>query len=172
MFIMTAEGRSLPQEMSLNLKEKLSPHFTLGEMLRSGTARAYDIDNLPPFNSHGSDSSRRVVFANLRALCQHVLEPLRRRVGRIIVVSGYRCATLNRLVGGAKCSQHLRGEAADLHVTGNAMARKYLNVLRQTDFDQIILEPRNSAVKRWLHVSYKRNGNNRNQIIGVAQTHL
>ncbi|MBR1732407.1 MAG: hypothetical protein IJ729_01500 [Alloprevotella sp.] len=43
------------------------------------------------------------------------LAPLREAWGApIIVVSGYRCAALNKAVGGVKNSQHMVGEAADI----------------------------------------------------------
>lgn len=43
------------------------------------------------------------------------LERLRATVGRPIrIVSGYRCPTHNRAVGGAKASRHMAGDAADI----------------------------------------------------------
>jgi uncharacterized protein YcbK (DUF882 family) len=36
------------------------------------------------------------------------------------ITSGYRCETRNRVVGGAKHSQHLKGKAADFTVDGVA----------------------------------------------------
>lgn len=43
------------------------------------------------------------------------LERIRALTGRpLIVVSGYRCTTHNRAVGGATTSQHLVGTAADI----------------------------------------------------------
>lgn len=88
-------------------------------------------------------------------------------MGRVIVVGGYRCEAVNRAVHGAEHSQHLRGEAVDIHVTGLEMCRKYAAILSQTDFDQMILEPTDSTLKRWIHISYKRNGKNRHQILGA-----
>lgn len=35
---------------------------------------------------------------------------------KIIIISGYRCATWNIAVGGSPKSQHLLGRAADLHL--------------------------------------------------------
>ena len=151
----------------IDFEERLSPHFTVGEMLRSGKAVGMGIKNVPEVNPAPGEASRAEVIENLRELCNKVLEPLRRRVGRVIVVGGYRCEAVNRAVMGAEHSQHLRGEAADIHVTGLEMCRKYVAILAQTDFDQMILEPQESIKKRWIHISYKRNGKNRHQILGA-----
>ena len=151
----------------IDFEERLSPHFTVGEMLRSGKAVGMGIKNVPEVNPAPGEASRAEVIENLRELCNKVLEPRRRRVGRVIVVGGYRCEAVNRAVMGAEHSQHLRGEAADIHVTGLEMCRKYVAILAQTDFDQMILEPQESIKKRWIHISYKRNGKNRHQILGA-----
>lgn len=135
----------------------LSPHFTLGEMLRSGMAVKLNIDN--------NTTDEQVVEA-LRQLCQHPLEDLRKRFGRIIVISGYRCPALNRAVGGATRSQHLRGEAADISVSGAEMAQRYAAHLQQTgQFDQLIFEPRGARSPRWLHVSYTTRRPLRRQVL-------
>ena len=73
--------------MKLTLDEHLSPHFTVGEFFRSGTAIRLGIDNNPDAHP-GEGISTAEVLENLRALCTEVLEPLRRRVGRVIVTSG------------------------------------------------------------------------------------
>ena len=85
--------------MKLTLDEHLSPHFTVGEFFRSGTAIRLGIDNNPDAHP-GEGISTAEGVENLRALCTEVLEPLRRRVGRVIVTSGYRCQELNKAVGG------------------------------------------------------------------------
>lgn len=69
----------------LDCEERLSPHFTVGEMLRSGTAIAMGIKNVPADTPAGGETPREEVVTNLSALCTHVLEPLRRQVGRVIV---------------------------------------------------------------------------------------
>ena len=151
----------------IDFEERLSPHFTVGEMMRSGTAVNMGVNNVPEENPASGEASREEVIENLRGLCKMVLEPLRRCVGRVIVVGGYRCEAVNRAVMGAEHSQHLRGEAVDIHVTGLEMCRKYAAVLSKTDFDQMILEPQDAVMKRWIHISYKRNGKNRHQILGA-----
>ena len=84
--------------------ELLSPHFCLREFTESATAREHGINNTPP----------QEAVENLRALCQHTLEPLREALGLpIIVTSGYRCKALNHLlVNHSVKSQHMNGQAA------------------------------------------------------------
>lgn len=138
---------------------RLSEHFSLAEMLRSGTAIRYGIANIPTERD----------IENLRSLCLAVLEPLRYRFGRIIITSGFRSKALNKRVGGAQNSQHMLGEAADIHVTNPEVARKYAQfIIKNTDFDQLIYEPAVAGGNKrphWLHVSHSARRKNRRQVI-------
>lgn len=154
---------------------QLTEHFTLEEFTTSSTAKARGIDN--------SVSSQRLVY-NLRNLCEQVLEPLRSYANQPITISsGYRCKALNKVVGGARNSQHMTGEAADIHIplydfkdsTGSRLtdiqlARDWMQWLTDnTDFDQLILETVNRRIF-WLHVSCKRDRSlNRHQVIRFMQ---
>lgn len=134
---------------------RLSEHFTLEEFTRSATSVRLGIDNTPP----------EAAVERLRKLCQHVLEPLRMRFGVLKVTSGYRCRTLNDAVGGAKGSQHTRGEAADIFVSSEEVAMKMVDFAsRNLDFDQAILEHRRRTGSRWLHISYTSRRKNRRMI--------
>lgn len=140
---------------------KLTEHFTLEEFIKSDTAKATGIDNTP---------SPEVV-ENLKQLCVHVLEPLRQKWGSgISITSGYRCAALNKAVGGAKDSQHERGEAADI-VPTNGKTLALLMMLQRSgiEFDQLINEkPDKNGVPAWIHVSYKALINlNRHQVLTI-----
>ena len=97
---------------------------------------------------------------NLQALVDHVLDPARERLGMPITVnSGYRCPAHNKAVGGVKNSQHLKGEAADITCADN---KRLAEIIEQLDnFDQLIVYP------TFLHVSYKRQGVNRESITGA-----
>lgn len=84
---------------------RATPDFTLDELIRSATAERLGIDNLPPPEE----------MDNLRLLAIKILQPLRDAWQRpIIVTSGYRSPALNKALGGARNSQHLYGEAADI----------------------------------------------------------
>ncbi|MBQ3959334.1 MAG: peptidase M15 [Muribaculaceae bacterium] len=118
-------------------------HFTINELTRSATAQRLGIDNTPPAEA----------LAHLEALVEHVLDPLREAWGGPIHVnSGYRCRALNKAVGGAAGSQHMRGEAADITVGSRLDNARLYRLLQQLDLpvDQAINE-RDFA---WIHVSY------------------
>ena len=137
---------------------KLTEHFDLIEFTRSPTAKAHKISNEPTV----------LQISNLKALCENVLEPLRRAFNMpIIIGSGYRCPKLNKLVGGVYNSQHMTGEAADIHIPDNALGLKWFEWIRtHCKYDQLITE-RNTknSTRYWIHVSYRRDGKNRMQVI-------
>lgn len=120
-------------------------YFTINEMIRSATAKRHGIENIP-------DEQSRV---NLKLLVENILDPLREAWGApIIVDSGYRCPALNRIVKGSATSQHLTGQAADIHtlkdtVTENKMLFSLIRELK-LPYDQLIDEYNYN----WIHVSY------------------
>ena len=82
---------------------RLSQNFSLEQLIYSETAEREHIDN-----SAGPD-----IIENLRLLAAG-LEQVRSLLGLPLEISSaYRCLKLNRCVGGAKASQHTRGQAAD-----------------------------------------------------------
>ncbi len=125
-------------------------YFSITELSTTSTG----IANIP-----GAEEKR-----NLENLVAHLLDPIRERYGRPIRVnSGYRSAAVNKAIGGGKNSQHMTGEAADI-TGGNATENKRLFELIASSglvFDQLIDEKN----YRWIHVSLKRNGANRKQIL-------
>ena len=135
---------------------KLTQHFSLDEFTRSATAIANGVDN----TLDTTKAEDRIVVENLQHLCQTVLEPLREFTGTpVIISSGYRCRELNSLVGGARNSQHLTGEAADIQPpcpsvpprVNEALKQWFLFIQQNCRFDQLILESQGN--KRWIHVS-------------------
>ncbi|MDD3037145.1 D-Ala-D-Ala carboxypeptidase family metallohydrolase [Bacteroides sp.] len=127
-------------------------HFTLKELCRSNVAEVRRIDNKP--NQQQIDS--------LTALVDNVLDPLRERFKRpIIINSGFRSKDLNGAVGGSKTSQHMKGEAADIYAGTKEGNRELFELIRKhLPFDQLINENDYS----WIHVSYRADGKNRGEI--------
>jgi uncharacterized protein YcbK (DUF882 family) len=125
-------------------------YFTIKELTRTLTGKP----NVP-----GSAET-----ANLTNLVEKVLDPLRGAYGKPIRVnSGYRSMAVNMDVGGASTSQHLKGEAADITAGSPAENRRLFEMLANGGyvFDQLIDEKKYS----WVHVSLKRAGVNRKQIL-------
>lgn len=128
----------------------LSPHFRLIEFTRSGVATDKGIDNTP---------GKEEVEA-LRALCENILEPMRRRFGLIYISSGYRNRRVNNAVGGVMNSQHMRGEAADILLSTFADWRDAVRFVQGLDFDQMLAAaPRLKGALT--HVSYSTRHRNR-----------
>lgn len=130
----------------VDLKQQLSEHFKLSEFTESGTARRHKIKNVP--------GPREV--ERLRYLCVKSLEPMRRRFGAIRITSGFRCKKLNAMVGGSPTSQHVLGEAADIHTGGRELSEKMFGFAKQNvPFDQLILEHNPVHGIYWLHISLR-----------------
>ncbi|MDD6895420.1 MAG: D-Ala-D-Ala carboxypeptidase family metallohydrolase [Prevotellaceae bacterium] len=146
---------------------KLTPHFSLEEFVRSATAQAKGIDN----SLNPTAKADQAVIRNLKTLSENILEPLRDHVCQPIVISsGYRCPALNNAVGGSKTSQHLTGEACDIHIPSIILGKQWMEwIMDNTTFDQLIWE-RNSAGVHWIHVSCKSTPDkNRHQVLRLSK---
>lgn len=134
------------EAIDVDLKQQLSEHFKLSEFTQSGTARRHKVKNVP--------GPREV--ERLRFLCVKSLEPMRRRFGAIRITSGFRCKKLNAMVGGSPTSQHVLGEAADIHTGGRELSEKMFGFAKQNvPFDQLILEHNPAHGIYWLHISLR-----------------
>jgi hypothetical protein len=137
---------------------KISKNFTLEELRDSATAKRLGIINAP-----GVDE-----VCALCALVHHVLQPLRDAMQEPIKIgSGYRCPRLNKAVGGVTNSQHMKGQAADLCIDGDKVkGKRWFDWIKaHCQFDQLIWE-HNAKGSYWVHVSYRADGQNRQQVIG------
>ena len=134
----------------------MAKYFKVAEMFKSETAEKNQINNTPSVE----------VKQNIEELLE-VLDGLREHYGKPIkITSGYRCAELNKLVGGSPTSAHVIGYAADLQPVQGSFEEFKAEVLRWLDtgvkFDQCILEKSKSA--QWVHFGlYNRKGQQRGQ---------
>lgn len=123
---------------------QLSPHFELREFLASETAARMGKEITPTTEQ----------AANLARLCISLLEPIRMKLGRpLVITSGLRPAWLNEAIGGSKTSAHMNGLAADIKVVGMtpAVFCRWIQMNAEAEdwkFDQCILE-----FDQWTHLS-------------------
>lgn len=180
-----------------NLNEKLSPNFTLDEMVQSERAER-DEELLKQ-----QQEPLQHVVDSLRYLCRTTLQPLRDKLGfPIRITSGYRSPDVNRAVGGSATSQHCFGQAADCILSarflndpaakavrkeikegverrtgkklrGDVNANFYLFAyvclhLEALDVDQVIHEyGRGYGKPAWVHISASE-GKSRRQIVALG----
>ena len=144
----------MEQIVQLNSNAKLSEHFSLGELTKSGSHP--EVYNIP---SHEA-------IANMKRLCQW-LEVLRERAGTPIRInSGYRSPQLNKKIGGVANSNHLTGCAVDIRVSGMEQLIRYAAILldyaeeSHQDFDELLIE-KNRYGAIWLHFAVRPSGNRR-----------
>ena len=172
--------------VSINKKEKLSQHFTLGEMTKTSYKTADG--NIP---SH-------VAIENLKRLCSW-LEMLRSEYNRryvclsavpdavpelvegphqeepIIINSAYRSWEVNKRAGGSPTSNHLVGCAADIKCFGIEQALRYAVILldisdeSREDFDELLLE-RSPRGNYWIHFAVRPPSQKNRRKIRFIQT--
>ena len=126
---------------------QLTNNFSLAEMVKSDTALRHDMDNTPG----------EAEIANLKTLCEKVLQPVRDHFQRGVKVnSGFRHPEVNAKVGGSKTSDHCKGQAADIEIPGIANADLAVWIMDNLEYTQLILEFYTPGVpdSGWVHVSY------------------
>ena len=126
---------------------QLTNNFSLAEMVKSETALRHDMDNTPG----------EAEIENLKRLAEKVLQPVRDAYGKGVKVnSGYRHPEVNAKVGGSRTSDHCKGQAADIEISGVANADLAKWIAENLDFTQVILEFYTQGIpdSGWVHVSY------------------
>ena len=120
-------------------RTNLSTHFSISEFTISQEAARRGLDNTP----------NAFQIASMIRLCEDILEPLREKLGPILISSGFRSLPVNRFVGGVDNSTHTKGCAADIHVPG-MRAIDLFEHIRQSGlpYSAVILE-----FSSWVHVA-------------------
>lgn len=128
----------------------MTKNFKIKEFITSETADKYHIDNMP---------RKYEIIDNIWTLCSEVLQPLRDAMGfPITITSGYRCPTLNMIVGGVEGSQHLNGTAADINCGLGNNKKIYDWLKKQKDNGKLpIYELLWEGNGSWVHVSVNKN---------------
>lgn len=138
----------------------ISQHLVLAELIRSESAKRHGITNMPT-PEH---------IENLKALAENIFEPIRIEFRvPIYISSAYRSQALNKIVKGSATSQHCKGEAIDIDMDGhthNITNKDIFDfIVAKLPFDQVI----NEFNYAWIHVSYKKNGPQRRQVLRAVK---
>jgi len=141
---------------------KLSPNFSLAEMIKSDTALRLDMENEPD-DDH---------ITNMQALAENVLQKVRDHFGKGVKVnSGFRHPDVNAKVGGSKTSDHCKGMAADIEIPGIANADLAQWIVDNCEFRQVILEFYTPGIpdSGWVHVSYNPDDNKKQVLTAMKE---
>ena len=136
----------------------ISKHISYKEGVYSRTATRLNIKNNPNAEQ----------MKNMVAIAEEVFEPLRMWVnGPIKINSFFRSPELNKAIGGSGKSQHCHGQAIDIDDTfGRATNAEMFEFIKEhLDFDQIIWEFGDDNNPDWIHVSFVKEGINRNRCL-------
>jgi hypothetical protein len=128
----------------------LTTNFSLNELTKSEVALRMDLDNTPG----------EAEIASLRLLAEKVLQPIRDHFGKGVKCnSGFRASAVNQAAGGAKTSDHVKGQAADIEIPGVPNAELAQWIMDNLEYTQLILEFYTPGIpdSGWVHVSYDPN---------------
>lgn len=139
----------------------ISKYLSYDEATKSPTALRLGISN-EPTPEH---------LLNMRYVAEEIFDKVREFVGGPLLASSfYRSKALNDAIpGSSKTSQHMTGEAIDIDCDGYQYGtnRAAFDFIRTSlEFDQLIAEyPDKYGTYAWVHVSKKREGRNRKEVL-------
>ena len=128
----------------------IGKYTTLESVCKSETAIRHDIDNKPD----------AIQLHAIKLLAEQIYDPLCDHFQRSIpYTSWFRNSVVNSMVGGARKSHHVLGEAVDLDMDLQPLAvitnsSIFYYIYTNLPFDQLIWEYGNDQNPAWVHVSF------------------
>lgn len=134
---------------------KISKYVSYEESVKSQTAERRNIKNQP-------DTEQT---ENMKYVAKNVFDKVREAMGCPLYVSSFfRSPELNKAIGGSKTSEHMEGCAIDIdHPTLNKKIFEYIK--DNLTFNQLIWEFGDEESPAWVHVSLRRDGDNKKQVL-------
>ena len=140
--------------------DKISKYITYDEATFSQKAKEKGLKNIP---NDAELEAMKYVATEIFDKCREFFK------GALGVNSFFRSKSLNAKIKGASTtSRHCKGEAIDINATKygtTTNAKLFLYIVNNLEFDQVIWEYGTDSEPQWVHVSKKKNGVNRNQIL-------
>jgi hypothetical protein len=136
---------------------QISQHISYEEAIYSQKAVNANIPNVP--NEEQLEA--------MKLVAEKLFEPLRAWYGKPIKINSFfRNPDVNKLVMGAKNSNHLRGEAIDITGGSQVENKKIFDWCKANfkDFDEVIYEYGSVIGPDWVHISFKKVGNRKKVI--------
>jgi hypothetical protein len=136
----------------------ISKHISYIEATSSFEAKRKQIENTPTEKQ----------LEAMKYLADNIFEKIRVYFGVPIKINSFfRSEKLNKVIGGTSSSQHVLGEAIDLDDTfGGLTNTQIFNYIKNNlIFDQLIWEFGTDKSPDWVHVSLKKTGKNRGEIL-------
>jgi hypothetical protein len=156
---------------AFNAGMRLSKNFTLGDLTKGGTR----IPRMTYQYPDGSTLSPQDIVANLKRLCDNVLEPIAEKYGRdsFVITSAFRRPSTGPTDPGdlgiktpngyqKEGGDHPKGCAADISFKdGKAKTHERAAEISKLlkSWNQMIMEYDNGGSSYWIHVAYKPQGN-------------
>lgn len=130
---------------------KIGNYTTLEKVCKSETAIRHGIENQP--DAHQLHA--------IKLLAENIYDPLCAHFQRSIpFTSWFRSPVLNSIIGGARNSQHAKGEAVDLDMDGSGSpitnSSLFYYIYHNLPFDQLIWEFGTAQNPAWVHVSFSQ----------------
>lgn len=140
----------------MDITNKIGKYLTLADCTKSATAKVNNIDNTP-----GDEQ-----LVSMILVAENIFDKVKDTFPKAFASSFFRSVDLNKKIGGAKTSQHCKGEAVDID-SNDLNAEIFEWIKSNLLFDQLIWEKGNSKSPAWVHVSYKAK-NNRQQVFKIV----
>ena len=150
-------------------KMRISPTYNLAQLSCGAIVAKFSIPAEGQIKNHPTYGklTRADIIANLKALAENVLEPIKKKYPSMYVTNAYR----NK---GGK-SQHEAGMAADMQFgdIGGTLSQQNAAIkvraeeikkLLNGNYDQFLLEYKTvDSGRPWIHISYRKDGKNRKE---------
>lgn len=137
----------------------ISKHISIEEATFSQKAIDNKISNVP----------NELQLEAMQYIAENLFEKVREWYEKPIKINSFfRCAEVNKLVGGSSTSQHCKGQAIDISAGSKVENKKLFEYIKSSglEFDQLIYEYGDLIGPQWVHISLKKTGN-RKQILHI-----